>query len=86
MIEVHELTKKYGTGDNAVTAIDHVTFTVRPGVVTGFLGPNGAGKSTTMRSSVHRLGAAGRRGGGRRAAAAGRVTGQSSGWLDRMTP
>ena len=27
----------------------HLTFTVRPGVVTGFLGPNGAGKSTTMR-------------------------------------
>ncbi len=50
MIEVHELTKKFGTGDDAVTAVDHVTFTVRPGVVTGFLGPNGAGKSTTMRS------------------------------------
>jgi ABC-2 type transport system ATP-binding protein len=50
MIEVHELTKKFGTGNDAVTAVDHVTFTVRPGVVTGFLGPNGAGKSTTMRS------------------------------------
>jgi len=50
MIEVHELTKKYGSGDKTVTAVDHVSFTVRPGVVTGFLGPNGAGKSTTMRS------------------------------------
>ncbi len=45
MIEVHELTKRFG--DNL--AVDHLTFTVRPGVVTGFLGPNGAGKSTTMR-------------------------------------
>jgi ABC-2 type transport system ATP-binding protein len=50
MIEVRELTKKYGSGEKAVTAVDHVTFTVRPGIVTGFLGPNGAGKSTTMRS------------------------------------
>jgi len=50
MIDVRELTKKYGSGDKAVTAVDHVTFTVRPGVVTGFLGPNGAGKSTTMRT------------------------------------
>ncbi|MFI7539999.1 ATP-binding cassette domain-containing protein [Actinoplanes sp. NPDC049599] len=45
MIEVHELTKRYGTK----TAVDSLTFTVRPGIVTGFLGPNGAGKSTTMR-------------------------------------
>jgi ABC-2 type transport system ATP-binding protein len=45
MIEVHDLTKKYG----GFTAVDQVTFTVRPGTVTGFLGPNGAGKSTTMR-------------------------------------
>ncbi len=50
MIEVEDLTKKFGSGEKAVTAVDHVTFTVRPGVVTGFLGPNGAGKSTTMRS------------------------------------
>ncbi|QIK83786.1 ATP-binding cassette domain-containing protein [Sanguibacter sp. HDW7] len=46
MIEVHDLTKTYG----ARTAVDHASFTVRPGVVTGFLGPNGAGKSTTMRA------------------------------------
>ncbi|WP_112238924.1 ABC transporter ATP-binding protein [Kribbella monticola] len=45
MIEIEELTKKYG---NAVV-VDGLTFTVRPGRVTGFLGPNGAGKSTTMR-------------------------------------
>ncbi|MFJ3904775.1 ABC transporter ATP-binding protein [Streptomyces sp. NPDC090025] len=45
MIELEGLTKRYGSK----TAVDHLTFTVRPGVVTGFLGPNGAGKSTTMR-------------------------------------
>ncbi|MEU1194193.1 ATP-binding cassette domain-containing protein, partial [Streptomyces sp. NPDC005859] len=44
-IDVQELTKKYGT----VRAVDHLTFRVEPGRVTGFLGPNGAGKSTTMR-------------------------------------
>lgn len=45
MIEVRGLTKRYG----AKTAVDYLTFTVQPGIVTGFLGPNGAGKSTTMR-------------------------------------
>src|SRR5918998_5185505 len=45
MISVEDLTKRYGEK----TAVDGLTFTVRPGVVTGFLGPNGAGKSTTMR-------------------------------------
>jgi ABC-2 type transport system ATP-binding protein len=45
MIEVHDLTKRYGKK----LAVDHLTFTVSPGQVTGFLGPNGAGKSTTMR-------------------------------------
>ncbi|MFP5359389.1 MAG: ABC transporter ATP-binding protein [Actinomycetes bacterium] len=45
MIEATNLSKKFGS----TTAVDHVTFTVQPGVVTGFLGPNGAGKSTTMR-------------------------------------
>jgi ABC-2 type transport system ATP-binding protein len=48
MIEAVGLTKRYGRK----TAVDHVTFTVRPGMVTGFLGPNGAGKSTTMRLIV----------------------------------
>jgi ABC-2 type transport system ATP-binding protein len=45
MIEVRGLTKRYGR----TVAVDGVTFSVRPGVVTGFLGPNGSGKSTTMR-------------------------------------
>ncbi|MFD3523549.1 ABC transporter ATP-binding protein [Streptomyces sp. NPDC058653] len=44
-IEVKDLTKVYGR----VRAVDRITFSVRPGQVTGFLGPNGAGKSTTMR-------------------------------------
>ncbi len=45
MIEARGLTKKYGDK----LAVDDLSFTVRPGMVTGFLGPNGAGKSTTMR-------------------------------------
>ncbi|GGM10172.1 ABC transporter ATP-binding protein [Streptomyces fumigatiscleroticus] len=45
MIELEGLTKRYGEK----VAVDNLTFTVRPGIVTGFLGPNGAGKSTTMR-------------------------------------
>ncbi|CAM5258647.1 ABC transporter ATP-binding protein OS=Streptomyces alboniger OX=132473 GN=CP975_24645 PE=4 SV=1 [Streptomyces alboniger] len=44
-IDVQDLTKEYGT----TRAVDALTFSVRPGRVTGFLGPNGAGKSTTMR-------------------------------------
>jgi len=45
VIEVNELTKRY----RDITAVDHLTFSVAPGHVTGFLGPNGAGKSTTLR-------------------------------------
>lgn len=45
MIEVCELTKDYGDK----RAVNRLSFTARPGVVTGFLGPNGSGKSTTMR-------------------------------------
>jgi ABC-2 type transport system ATP-binding protein len=45
MIEVCELTKRYGP----TLAVDRLSFQVKPGRVTGFLGPNGAGKSTTMR-------------------------------------
>ena len=45
MIEARGLVKDYGEK----RAVDDLTFTVRPGVVTGFLGPNGSGKSTTMR-------------------------------------
>jgi ABC-2 type transport system ATP-binding protein len=44
-IEAHNLTKRYGRQ----VAVDGLSFSVRPGTVTGFLGPNGAGKSTTMR-------------------------------------
>ncbi|MFQ6616876.1 MAG: ABC transporter ATP-binding protein [Fidelibacterota bacterium] len=45
MIEVINLTKRYGT----LTAVDHISFTVEKGEILGFLGPNGAGKTTTMR-------------------------------------
>lgn len=45
MIEARRLTKDYGDK----RAVDDLSFTVRPGIVTGFLGPNGSGKSTTMR-------------------------------------
>ena len=48
MIEARNLTKRYGEK----VAVDDLSFTVRPGVVTGFLGPNGAGKSTTMRMII----------------------------------
>lgn len=44
-IEVTDLTKRFG----AITAVERVSFTVRPGRVVGFLGPNGAGKTTTLR-------------------------------------
>ncbi|PPL14316.1 MULTISPECIES: ABC transporter ATP-binding protein [Microterricola] len=48
MITAEGLSKRYG----AKTAVNDISFTVRPGQVTGFLGPNGAGKSTTMRMIV----------------------------------
>ncbi|MFJ9381302.1 ABC transporter ATP-binding protein [Streptomyces sp. NPDC101455] len=48
MIEARELTKRYGDK----TVVDRLSFTVKPGEVTGFLGPNGAGKSTTMRMII----------------------------------
>jgi ABC-2 type transport system ATP-binding protein len=46
VIEVNELTKRY----RDAVAVDELSFTVEPGMVTGFLGPNGAGKTTTMRA------------------------------------
>jgi ABC-2 type transport system ATP-binding protein len=46
VVAVRGLTKRFGT----VTAVDDLSFTVRPGRVTGFLGPNGAGKTTTLRT------------------------------------
>jgi ABC-2 type transport system ATP-binding protein len=48
MIALTDITKRYGP----TVAVDHLSFEVRPGEVTGFLGPNGAGKSTTMRMIV----------------------------------
>ncbi|MGA4506503.1 ABC transporter ATP-binding protein [Propionibacteriaceae bacterium G1746] len=48
MITFTNLTKRYGD----LTAVDNVSFTAEPGLVTGFLGPNGAGKSTAMRVAV----------------------------------
>ena len=48
MIEAVGLTKVYGQK----AAVSDLTFTVQPGIVTGFLGPNGAGKSTTMRMAI----------------------------------
>ncbi|HSP34065.1 MAG TPA: ABC transporter ATP-binding protein [Thermoanaerobaculia bacterium] len=45
MIEIRDLTKKYGD----FTAVDHLSLTVQPGEIFGFLGPNGAGKTTTIR-------------------------------------
>ena len=45
MLEIRELTKRYGTN----LAVDGLSFTARPGRVLGFLGPNGAGKTTTLR-------------------------------------
>jgi ABC-2 type transport system ATP-binding protein len=46
VIQVKDLTKRFGD----TLAVDRLTFTVKPGIVTGFLGPNGAGKTTTMRA------------------------------------
>ena len=48
MIEIHDVTKRYGP----TVAVDRLSFEVREGEVTGFLGPNGAGESTTMRMMV----------------------------------
>src|SRR5690349_2694726 len=45
-ISVRGLTKRFG----AVTAVDDLSFDVRPGTITGFLGPNGSGKTTTLRT------------------------------------
>ena len=45
MIEARNLVKRYGS----TIAVSGLSFSIRPGMVTGFLGPNGAGKTTTMR-------------------------------------
>lgn len=71
MIQATELTKRYG----GRTAVDRLSFTVRPGRVTGFLGPNGAGKSTTMRLIL-----------GLDSASAGRVTVGGRAYADLPVP
>src|SRR5213075_3578043 len=45
MLEVRNLTKRY----SAISAVENVSFTIRPGEILGYLGPNGAGKSTTVK-------------------------------------
>ena len=45
MIEARDLVKRYGS----TTAVNDLSFSIRPGMVTGFPGPNGAGKTTTAR-------------------------------------
>jgi ABC-2 type transport system ATP-binding protein len=71
MIEAHDVSKRYGDK----TAVDGVTFTVKPGVVTGFLGPNGAGKSTTIRMIM-----------GLDAPTSGRVTVNGRSYADHVAP
>ena len=71
MITVDGVTRRYG----AFTAVDDVSFTARPGRVTGFLGPNGAGKSTTMRIMV-----------GLTRATSGTVTISGRRYVDRPNP
>jgi ABC-2 type transport system ATP-binding protein len=71
MIELNDVTKRYGT----TVAVDHLGFEVRPGEVTGFLGPNGSGKSTTMRMIV-----------GLDAPTAGRVTIDGKAYRDLRFP
>ncbi len=48
-IVVRDVTKRYGSGDRAVTALDHVTLSIPSGTVFGLLGPNGAGKTTLIK-------------------------------------
>jgi ABC-2 type transport system ATP-binding protein len=80
MIEVHELTKRYGDA----VAVDRLSFRVEPGRVTGFLGPNGAGKSTTMRALLGLIRPNGGEAliGGRRYAALRQPLGQVGALLD----
>jgi ABC-2 type transport system ATP-binding protein len=49
LIELRQLTKRFGSKSGGILAVDRVSFSVEPGEVLGFLGPNGAGKSTTMK-------------------------------------
>jgi ABC-2 type transport system ATP-binding protein len=49
LIELRQLSKRFGSKSGGILAVDRVSFSVEPGEVLGFLGPNGAGKSTTMK-------------------------------------
>ncbi|WP_276255216.1 ABC transporter ATP-binding protein [Halomontanus rarus] len=48
-VSISNLTKEYGDGENTVTAVDDVSFTIERGEIVGLLGPNGAGKTTTIK-------------------------------------
>lgn len=52
MIHVEDLTKSYGSGEVAVTAVDGISFEIEQGEIVGLLGPNGAGKTTTIKSML----------------------------------
>lgn len=53
LIEVNSLTKVFGHGNSQVNAVTDLSFSAKPGRVTGFLGPNGAGKTTSLRCLVN---------------------------------
>src|SRR3989338_3604438 len=48
VLQVKNLTKKFGSGAGEFTAVDNISFSLREGEILGFLGPNGAGKTTTI--------------------------------------